>query len=420
MLQEQYGRKGRKFKHLSKEKRAQIEQLLKQKVPKTQIAKIIGISRSTLYNELKRGMVEQTDTNLKPYKRYFYDAGQRVYEQHRQNSRPSLKLVQAHEIIQYAEKQILEEKLSPDAVCGKARAEGTFAKTVCTKTLYNYIDMCLLKARNIDLPLWVKRKTKVQRVRQNRRVYGMSIEERPEEINSRKEFGHWEIDTVIGKKESSAVLLTLDERMTKQRHILKISSRSSAAVEEGIARLMQKYEESFSRVFKSITSDNRSEFSTLPSILPQTAIYFAHPYSSFERGTNEKQNSLLRRFFLREKVLSMFLMVLLSVSNFGSIIFPEKSSIIPPLLTSFLVSYLILQFRDVNIFIKIFQKTIAFKKKCAIIVFVDEKITWKTKSVIFIKNVFGGVAHLGERDIEWATLKRKRKFKGKNSRKANI
>ena len=237
MPQEKYSRKGRKFKHLTKEKRAQIEVLLKQKIPKTEIAKIVGIARSTLYNELKRGTVEQIDTNLKPYKKYFYDAGQRVYEQHRQNSRPSLKLVQAHEFIQYAEKQILEEKLSPDAVCGKARAEGAFAKTVCTKTLYNYIDMCLLKVRNIDLPLRVKRKTKVHRVRQNRRIYGMSIEERPEEINSREEFGHWEIDTVIGKKESSAVLLTLDERMTRQRHILKISSRSSAAVEEGIARL---------------------------------------------------------------------------------------------------------------------------------------------------------------------------------------
>ena len=301
MPQEKYSRKGRKFKHLTKEKRAQIEVLLKQKIPKTEIAKIVGIARSTLYNELKRGTVEQIDTNLKPYKKYFCDVDQRVYEQHRRNNRPSLKLVQAYEFIQYAEKQILEEKLSPDAVCGKARAEGTFAKTVCTKTLYNYIDMCLLKVRNIDLPLRVKRKTKVQRIRQNRRIYGMSIEERPEQINKREEFGHWEIDTVIGKKESSTVLLTLDERMTRQRHILKISSRSSAAVEEGIARLKQKYGESFSHIFKSITSDNGSEFSTLPSILPQTAIYYAHPYSSFERGTNEKQNSLVRRFFPKGK-----------------------------------------------------------------------------------------------------------------------
>ena len=89
MPQEQYSRKRRKFKHLTKEKRAQIEVLLKQKIPKTEIAKIVGIARSTLYNELKRGTVEQIDTNLKPYKKYFYDAGQRVYEQHRQNSRPS-------------------------------------------------------------------------------------------------------------------------------------------------------------------------------------------------------------------------------------------------------------------------------------------------------------------------------------------
>ena len=103
MPQEKYSRKGRKFKHLTKEKRAQIEVLLKQKIPKTEIAKIVGIARSTLYNELKRGTVEQIDTNLKPYKKYFCDAGQRVYEQHRRNNRPSLKLVQAYEFIQYAE-----------------------------------------------------------------------------------------------------------------------------------------------------------------------------------------------------------------------------------------------------------------------------------------------------------------------------
>ena len=83
MPQEQYNRKGQKFKHLTKEKRAQIEVLLRQKVPKVETAKIVGIARSALYNELKRGTVEQIDTNLKPYRKYFYDAGQRVYEKHR-------------------------------------------------------------------------------------------------------------------------------------------------------------------------------------------------------------------------------------------------------------------------------------------------------------------------------------------------
>lgn len=83
---------------------------------KVQIARAVGISRSTLYNELNRGTVEQTDTNLKKYQRYFWDVGQRVYEENRKNSRPPMKLVEAYDFVRYAEKQIFENKLSPDAV----------------------------------------------------------------------------------------------------------------------------------------------------------------------------------------------------------------------------------------------------------------------------------------------------------------
>lgn len=71
MTQEHYTTKRRKFKHLTKEKRAQIEILLKQGIPKVQIAKEIGISRSTLYNELSRGSVEQVDSQLRKYRKYF-------------------------------------------------------------------------------------------------------------------------------------------------------------------------------------------------------------------------------------------------------------------------------------------------------------------------------------------------------------
>ena len=103
----------------------------------------MGIARSTLYNELARGSVEQLDAQLRTYKRYFHDAGQRVYEEHRRNSRPPLKLAKAHEFIVYAEKHVLEEKLAPDTICGEARRSGRFQETVCAKTLYNYIDLLL-------------------------------------------------------------------------------------------------------------------------------------------------------------------------------------------------------------------------------------------------------------------------------------
>ncbi len=303
MTQQQYTTKGRKFQHLTREKRAQIEILLRQGLPKARIAREVGISRSTLYHELARGTVEQLDSELRSYHKYFWDAGQRVYEENRKNSRPPLKLMGCLDFIQYAQKRILEDKLSPDAVCGQAKLSGKFEKMVCTKTLYNYIDQCLLKVRNIDLLLKVKRKTgKVQKAKQNKRIFGTSIEERPEEINSRTTFGHWEIDTIVGKKDSSAVLLSLDERMTRKRHLVKIPSRTSEAVRLGLEKIAKCYGESFESVFKSVTSDNGSEFVDLGRYLPKsTKVYYAHPYSSFERGTNEKQNSLVRRFFPKGK-----------------------------------------------------------------------------------------------------------------------
>ena len=125
----------------------------------------------------------------------------------------------------------------------------------------------------------------------------MSIEDRPQEASSRENFGHWEIDTVLGCCESSAALLTIDDRMSRICHIIKIKSRTAEAVGEGLNKLKERYGDSFSRLFRSITSDNGSEFARLTEQLPETAIYYTHPYSAWERGTNEKQNSLIRRFF---------------------------------------------------------------------------------------------------------------------------
>lgn len=301
MSQKHYTTKLRKFKHISEKQRIQIELLLKLKKPKAEIARTVGISRSTLYEELARGSVEQIDTNLVTQRKYFADVGQRVYAEHRENSRNPLKLVKAHEFIAYAEERILKDKISPDAICGRAKLEGKFNEIVCTKTLYNYIDQCLLKVRNIDLPLRVKLNIKTRKERTNRRIFGDSIETRPDEVNSRKEFGHWEIDTIVGTVDTAPVLLTLDERMARRRHIFKIDSRSSAAVGKALLKLRETYGNDFQKVFKSITSDNGSEFTKLTEQLPDVNIYFAHPYSSFERGTNEKQNSLVRRFFPKGK-----------------------------------------------------------------------------------------------------------------------
>ena len=167
---------------------------------------------------------------------------------------------------------------------------------VCCKRLYNYIERGLLKVRNIDLTLKVKRKQRCKVHPQHKRLYGQRIEVRPQVVNQRKEFGHWEIDTVVDRKESQSVLLTLDERTTRFRHIIKIPGRSTQAVEQGLKTLRELYGEQFSQVFRSITSDNGSEFASQPQLLPTISIYYTHPYSAYEHGLNEKQNSLVRRF----------------------------------------------------------------------------------------------------------------------------
>ena len=240
-------------------------------------------------------------SDLTKYRKYFAETGQLVYESNRAACRKPYKLDQAAEFVQYLEKAIKEDKLSPDAVCGRAKLEGIFPVTVCTKTVYNYIDLGLIAVKNIDLSLKLRRNTHQHHCRKNRRLLGNSIEQRPVSVDDRQEFGHWEIDTVVGKRSTGEVLLTIDERMTRKRHIFKIASKTKEAVGAALEVLKTNYGDMFHRVFKTITSDNGSEFGGLTEALPGIGVYFAHPYSSGERGTNEKQNSIVRRFIPKGK-----------------------------------------------------------------------------------------------------------------------
>ena len=291
----------RHFKHLNKEQRMEIEVLLRQNLPKTKIAEILGIARSTLYREIERGTIELKDTNLELYEIYCWDVGQRIYEENRVGSRRTLKYTEAYDFVKYAEEQILKNKLSPDAICGREKLLNEFTVTVCAKTLYNYIDAGLLNVINIDLPLRVRHKSKIRTVRKNRRLYGLSIDERPDRINNREEFGHWEIDTIVGARKTGAAILTLDERLTRKRIMLKIESKTAEAVLVAIERLKALYGNRFPQIFRSITSDNGNEFSKLQEAFDEIPVYYTHPYSAFERGTNEKQNSLVRRFLPKGK-----------------------------------------------------------------------------------------------------------------------
>ena len=302
--------KSRKNKHLNSYERGQIQLLHSDGMSAYAIAKRLGRASNTIRNELKRGTVSQIKGN-KTVKVYFPDVGQRVYESNRKNCGAKFKLLECEAFISYATDLFYEQNHSLDAICGAASKHNKFLKSemVCTKTLYNYVDSGLLQINNIDLPLKLKRSSKGKRIRAHKKRFGTSIKERPTIIDDRSEFGHWEIDTVIGKKDKEdSVLLTITERMTRKELIYKIPGKRVESVQAVISNLINQAGDYFSKIFKSFTCDNGSEFAEMSSIeqITDTKVYFAHPYSSWERGTNERHNGLIRRFIPKGKSINSF------------------------------------------------------------------------------------------------------------------
>ena len=290
----------RKHKHLNFEERMTIQLRLKDGYSPYKIAKEPGRTSNTILNEIARGIITQIKHGHKA-EVYLADARENIYFQHRKHCCPKLKRLSCSDFISYVCTTMKSRNWSVDACVEEAITNQLFkpSQMVCTKTLYNYIDLGLLEIRNVNLPMKVRRNTKPQRNRTNRRILGTCIEERPASIDSREEFGYWEIDTVIGTKDKNdSVLLTLAERKTRHYIVRKIASKTSHAVLTELTNLKNYFGEQFNHVFKSITSDNDQEFAELSKVEQESAVkvYFTHPYASCERGTNERHNGLLRRF----------------------------------------------------------------------------------------------------------------------------
>lgn len=318
MSQEQYTKKKGKWKQLSEAERYQIEVLDQAGYKASQIGEQMGRDRRTIERELARGNVVQRREN--PYasrnpavpdylqeKRYCADVGQRIKEERASNKGRGLKIGCGHDLAHYIEEKIGKEKYSPDALIGQIKAQGLkFSVMICTKTLYNYINRGLfLGISNRDLP--VKKDGRKREYRRTRRVAlnnitGRSIEERTKEIESREDFGHWEMDCVVGK--GKACLLVLTERKTRMEMILKMPQKTQECVVARLNILELEYKARFKEMFKSITTDNGAEFldaarleaSSLYCGQKRTKLYYAHPYSAYERGSNENANRLIRRF----------------------------------------------------------------------------------------------------------------------------
>lgn len=293
-----------KFNQFTLAERFQLEVLLIAGHSVKDIANILGKHRSSIYREIKRGEFMKRDSaTWLDVKCYSPELAEEKYRKILKEKGAGLKIGNDIELAVFLENIIIEEKYSPEAALAVAKKKN-FKTSICTKTLYSYIDKGIfLQLTNKNLP--VKReKRDYKKVKvQKRANAGESIEKRDIEVLKREEFGHWEMDTVVGKKGvSKKSLLVLTERKTRKEIIFLLENHKAENVVSALDLLENKLGKIFTTIFKTITVDNGTEFSYYEDMKKsklfdgdRTKIYYCHPYSSYERGSNENQNKLIRR-----------------------------------------------------------------------------------------------------------------------------
>lgn len=298
---------GKLFKHLSQNDRIKMETMLNSGHKVVEVAEYLHVHRSTIYREIKRGEYTHRNSDYTEETRYSSDLGQKNHDWNAQGKGRNIKIGNDRPLAEYIEEKIIEDKYSPEAALAAAAESGIeFTTSISVRTLYRYIDKGIfLKLTNKDLPVKGKRKKHNKRVKvQKRASAGESIENRPDEVKNREIFGHWEMDTVKGKQGvTKSCMLVLTERRTRDEIIVKLPDQKAASVVEAIDRLERKWGDMFTKVFRSITVDNGVEFSDYEglerSVLHEgekrTFAFYCHPYSSWERGSNENNNRLIRR-----------------------------------------------------------------------------------------------------------------------------
>ena len=285
--------------HLQREDRGAIQRLKRLGYSNRAVAREIGCAPTTVGNELNRGTPpRQSNKGRAPG--YSAKCGHAVYSANRTRCQKLHKLNCCGAFAAWVDKQVREHHWSLDACVGYAKLHGLFKESelVCTRTLYNELWAGRLTLTLFEMPEVLKRKRHKGKNRQNKRILGNSIELRPEIAAKREEEGHWEGDTVVGLRSGKeSVVLTLIEKKTENYLAIRIPSKTSGAVMAAMKVLREEYGDRFGQVFKTITVDNGSEFSGFVEVEQWDAkVYFAHPYTSWERPQNERHNGLFRQY----------------------------------------------------------------------------------------------------------------------------
>lgn len=246
-----------KYRRMTKTDRLIIERLYNNGASYRSISTMTGFAVSSLHTEIKHGLYPHlgAETTRRPL-HYSADIAQNYADFQATAKGPALKLGHHHSYADFISTQIKAGR-SPDQIAGALRKSGRW--TVSTTTLYRYIDRGYIpNVTNRNLREKPLRKRTYRHVEAKRPPKGTSIERRPEIVSTRSTFGHWELDSVIGKaKGKRQSLLVLTERMTRYEIILRVPNKTSSATVRALDKLLKKFPNG---TFQTITVDNGSEF----------------------------------------------------------------------------------------------------------------------------------------------------------------
>ena len=236
-------------------------------------------------------------------KRYSAQKGQQTHNYNQTAKGRPLKIGCDHTYATYIEHKIIVDRYSPAAALAAAKRYN-FQTHICVSTLYSYINKRVFLTLT-NKHLWDKRRKKQKKDDTEKRIAHPklpSIENRPAYIGQRSERGHWEMDLIIGKAETSPVLLTLTERYSRQELIFKLPDRKASTI-RGVFDQLERQHKDFDQRFKTLTTDNGSEFMEYEKLCrsihggSRFQVWYCHSYSAWEKGSVENHNRMIRRFF---------------------------------------------------------------------------------------------------------------------------
>lgn len=302
-----YTSSSKKYQRFSLDERLVISRMLKAGKPQIEIARVLGKHKSSISREIKRGTKTKTilnPTNKKYEPLYinkvYYDPyfSNQQYLLNKNASGEFTKVFEYEFMCKELDKLMLINGYSPDVAIKLFKHIYPNEYCICVKTLYNWINYGYMKTKNIDLLLKLRRKPPKQNKsgKNAKTMKGTSIEKRDATINDRNEFGHFEGDSVIPRLRKGQII-TITERKTRYSFTFRFTDKSSKNILKAIAQIKRMFKDKFNIIMKTITFDNGSEFVRWEEIERKfkVKVFYAHAYSSFERGSNEHFNGMLRR-----------------------------------------------------------------------------------------------------------------------------